>query len=82
MVTPITEIEAREALRAAGSPAQDARYYSAERRDSGWFFAWRIQQGPPLMGTRAWVVADNGRVRMLGFRESGADGIATALTEV
>lgn len=81
MVNAISEPEARQALCAAGSPAGDATFYYAERHDGGWLFGWKMQQGAPRMGTRAWVVADNGRVRMLGLAEPAADGIATALRD-
>lgn len=81
MVNAMSEADARQALRAVGSPACDATFYSAERRPGGWLFSWKLQQGPPRMGTRAWIVADNGRVRMLGLAEPAAEGIAAALRE-
>lgn len=79
MVSPISEEAAREALRMAGSPAANPVNYYAERREGGWLFGWRVQRGAPGMGTRAWIVADNEQVRMLGLAERAADGIAAAL---
>lgn len=39
-------------------------------------FGWREDQGEPPMGTHAWIVADSGRARMLGFRDFCDDVIA------
>lgn len=78
MVTPISEDDARRALLAAHSEAYDPARFSARRRDSGWFFGWKPQAGDPPMGTRSWIVTDTGNVRMLGFRETAAEGIAAA----
>ncbi|MEJ7648671.1 MAG: hypothetical protein WKF57_06520 [Nakamurella sp.] len=62
---PIREVDARRHLELAGSPAANNVRYQATRHQHGWLFGFRRGNSPVLMGTRSWVVADNGRVRML-----------------
>jgi hypothetical protein len=76
MVRPITEDQARAALLAAYSEAHDARYFRATRQTGGWLFRWDPQAGEIRMGTSPWVVADNGQVREVRFREEAADLLA------
>ncbi len=79
MVDPITEDDARAALRAMQSAAANPSKYAARRLEHGWLFTWRIEQGPPLMGTRSWVVADNGVPRVVDMRQRADDVIADVL---
>lgn len=79
MVKPISEETARAALSQQASEASNAEQFRAERRDHGWVFGWRTDRGTPPMGTRTWVVADNGRVRMLGYRDEWDEAIAQEL---
>ncbi|HWB37773.1 MAG TPA: hypothetical protein VHA75_17295 [Rugosimonospora sp.] len=81
MVTPLSEQDARAALRLAGADASNPALYDAQRRDGGWFFGWRRQNGRPRIGTRSWVVADNGRARPLAFQERADDAIAAELAK-
>lgn len=81
MVTPISEEKARAALRLQASEASNAEYFRAERRAHGWVFGWRSDQGIAPIGTRTWIVADNGRVRMLGYRDDWDDAIAQELAK-
>lgn len=76
MVNPMTEEAARAALFAANSDASNPALYAAERRERGWLFGWRLSAGPVPMGTASWIVADDGRVRRLGFRERADDALA------
>ena len=57
----MTEEQARRALSEIGSPAANPDNYQARRIQGGWAFGWRENAGPPLVGTKGWVVADNGR---------------------
>jgi hypothetical protein len=79
MVTPISEIDARDALRKEQSEASNPEYFDAERRQRGWVFGWREDRGEPPMGTHTWIVADNGRVRMLGYTDTWDDAIDAEL---
>lgn len=79
MVTPMTEDAAREVLRRAGAAAADPVRYAATRRQGGWSFAWSRDRGEPPVGSRRWVVADDGQVRVLGLRERADDVIAALL---
>lgn len=81
MVTPISEGEARAALREEKSEASNPEYFDAERREGGWVFGWREDRGAPPMGTRTWIVADNRRVRMLGYKDPWDDAIAAELAK-
>lgn len=76
MVSPITEEQARTALLAARSEAHDARYFVAERQSGGWLFRWNAQAGEIRLGTSPWVVADNGQVQMVRFRDKPANLLA------
>lgn len=80
MTSPISEAEARQTLLRQESEASNPEYFEAQRREHGWVFGWRDDRGQPPVGTRAWVVADNGRVRALGPREQWDDAIAEELT--
>lgn len=79
MVRPISEDAARTALLQVASEASNAEFFKAERRDHGWVFGWRLDRGAPPMGTRTWIVADNGRVRMLGYKDDWDSAIAQEL---
>ena len=79
MVRPISEESARTALAREASEASNAEFYKAERRQHGWVFGWRPERGTPPMGTRTWIVADNGRVRVLGYKDDWDDAIAQEL---
>lgn len=79
--TPISEAEARAALRRELSEASDPERFDASRREHGWVFGWRKDQGEPPVGTGTWIVADNGRVRRLGPRDSWDDAIAQELAK-
>jgi hypothetical protein len=81
MVTPISEAEARAALLRAGSEASNPEYFDAERREHGWVFGWREDRGAVPMGTHTWVVADNGRIRMLSYKDLWDDAIAEELAK-
>ena len=61
--------QARAALAAARSEAADAEHFAGERLEGGWVFAWSAPGDVPL-GTTTWVVADNGAVRPLSFRDT------------
>lgn len=61
----ISEAEARNALFQAHSEASNPDYFDAERRGCGWVFGWREGSRRVPVGTHTWVVADNGRVKML-----------------
>ncbi len=80
-VSPISELDARAALFSAGSEASNPEYFDAERRPHGWAFGWREDRGDVPIGTHAWIVADNGRVRMLRHNDSLDDVIAEELAE-
>lgn len=73
MVRPISEDRARAALLAAHSEAHDARYFVATRQTGGWLFRWNPRAGEIRLGTSPWVVADNGQVREVRFREKATD---------
>ncbi|WP_085369875.1 hypothetical protein [Leifsonia sp. NCR5] len=79
MVTPISEEQARAALRDSGSDAAAGANYAATRRENGWSFAWRRELGEPPVGSPRWIVADNGAVRRLRLRERADDVIAAEL---
>lgn len=79
MVTPISEDDARRELRLQNSAASNPEYYGATRLDQGWLFGWRKELGPTPMGTRPWVVADNGHSRMLDLRDRAERVIETLL---
>lgn len=79
MVGPITEDEARAALRTVQSAAANPLKYAARRLSRGWLFIWRIEQGSPLMGTRSWIVADNGVPRVVDMGQRADDVIADVL---
>ncbi len=81
MVTPISEPDARAALLREGSEASNPEYFDAERREHGWVFGWRDDRGDVPIGTHTWVVADNGRVRMLGYKDMWDDVIAEELAK-
>jgi hypothetical protein len=68
-VHPLSESEAREILLQEQSEASNPNYFDAERREHGWVFGWREDRGDIPVGTHTWIVADNGRVKMLGHRE-------------
>lgn len=76
MVTPISEDRARAALLAAHSEAHDAERFVAARQTGGWLFRWNARAGAIPMGTSPWVVADNGSVQKVGFRDDLADLLA------
>jgi hypothetical protein len=78
---PISESEAREALLQAHSEASNPNYFDAERREDGWVFGWREDHGDPPVGTHTWIVADNGKVRMLGPRDDIGISIESAIAE-
>lgn len=80
-VNPLSEVEARRALLLEMSEASNPDYFSAERSEHGWTFGWRADRGEPPMGTRAWIVADSGRVRMLGHSDVGEDAIAEEMAK-
>ncbi|MCZ2817250.1 hypothetical protein [Modestobacter sp. VKM Ac-2984] len=67
--------QARAALAAAKSEAADAEHFAGERLEGGWLFAWSADGDVPL-GTTTWVVADNGGVRPLGFRDTAQSALA------
>jgi hypothetical protein len=69
IVHPISESEAREMLLRERSEASNTEYFDAERREHGWVFGWREDRGDIPVGTRTWIVADNGRVKMLSPTE-------------
>lgn len=79
MVTPISEEEARAVLRAMQAPGADETTHGATRRTGGWSFAWRRELGNVPVGTPRWIVADNGRARMLRRRELADEAIADEL---
>ena len=79
MVNPITAAEARAALRDARSEASDPEVFDARRRTSGWLFVWRRDQGQPPIGTRSWVVADDGTVRAVPLGGRADDVLAEIL---
>lgn len=79
MVTPISEEDARTALRRATSEASNPEYFHARRRERGWLFGWRPDRRPVPMGTHSWIVADNGAVRMLGYKDLADEVIAHEL---
>ncbi|WP_105034914.1 hypothetical protein [Cryobacterium aureum] len=81
MVTQIDEQEARRELRNLSSEASNPANYAAARRARGWLFGWRTDRGSAPMGTRAWVVADNGRGRMLDLRDRADEVIEALLAE-
>ena len=81
MVEPITEHAARAALKSAQSEASNPGFYVARRRKHGWLFVWRIEHGDPPVGTRSWVVADNGRARILRIGERADDVIGAEVAE-
>jgi hypothetical protein len=74
-VIPISEAEARELLLQAHSEASNPNYFDAERRGRGWVFGWREGSRRAPIGTHTWIVADNGRVKML----SPTDDIDTVI---
>lgn len=76
MTIPISELEARSALLREGSEASNPEYFIAERREHGWLFGWREDRREIPIGTHAWVVTDNGKVRMLGYKDQYDDAIA------
>lgn len=78
-MTALSEDEARKLLRDLRVSASNPEYYAARRRAHGWLFAWRIETGPPRIGTRSWVVADNGACRQVGFDEYADDAIDALL---
>jgi len=78
---PISESEARESLLQARSEASNPEYFDAERREHGWVFGWREDCGDAPVGTHTWVVADNGRVKMLNPRENIDTAIAHEMSE-
>lgn len=78
---PLTEDEARRVLRLMNVDASNPSLFAAERRERGWCFGWRPENGAPRMGTRSWVVADNGRGRRLGLAELADDAIAAELDQ-
>lgn len=67
--------QARAALAAAGSEAADVKHFTGERLDGGWIFSWSSDGDVPW-GTTTWVVADNGGVRPLGFRDTPQSALA------
>ncbi|MCZ2826065.1 MULTISPECIES: hypothetical protein [unclassified Modestobacter] len=67
--------QARTVLAAAKSEAADAEHFTGERLDGGWVFTWSADGDVPL-GTTTWVVADNGAVRPLGFRDTPQSALA------
>jgi hypothetical protein len=72
----ISEERARQVLAEAKSEASDPGRFSAERRDRGWFFAWSGDPAQVPIGTGSWVVADSGRARALGFRDTADELLA------
>ena len=76
MVSQITEEDARRELSLMNSAAASTDHYRAIRRENGWLFGWRRESGRVPMGARSWVVADNGRARMLDIRDQADDVIA------
>lgn len=81
MVKPISEQTARSALSREASEASNKEFFAAERRKNGWVFGWRVDRGAPPMGTHTWIVADNGRVRMLGYKDEWDDAIVQELAK-
>lgn len=65
----LTIEQARDALVAARSEAADTEHFAGEALAGGWCFYWDAAGDIPA-GTTTWVVADNGAVRPLGFRDS------------
>ena len=80
-MTTISDSEARAALRHEKSEASNPAYFAARRREGGWVFGWREDCGQPPMGTHTWIVADNSRVRMLGFSELYDDVLAQEMVK-
>jgi len=79
MFTPLSENEARAILLRDGSEASNPDYFDAERKEHGWVFGWREDLGDVPMGTHAWIVADNGFTKMLGYQELADDAITEQL---
>jgi hypothetical protein len=77
-VTDISEESARQVLADAKSEAADQGRFRAERRTGGWLFAWSGLPEDVPIGTRSWVVADNGVAEELGFLDT-ADSLLAAL---
>lgn len=80
MVTPISESAARAVLLQEKSEASNPEYFEATRCNYGWLFGWRLDCGPVPMGTHAWIVADNGNMRMLGYQDLANEVIAEELS--
>jgi hypothetical protein len=81
MVTGISEADARTVLRSVRSEASNPGTFEARRRDHGWMFVWRREGGRPPVGTRSWVVADNGRARAVDLGSRADETIALLLGE-
>lgn len=75
-LAPISEAAARLELKQLYSAAANPARYDAWRKTDGWLFGLRRDSGPVLMGTVAWIVADNGRASTLSFHEHADDVIA------
>ena len=81
MVEIISETEARAALKTLRSEASNPHFYAAKRRNHGWLFVWRLERKNPPVGTRGWVVADNGRARILDLGERADDAMIAELAQ-
>ena len=76
MSEAISEQRARELLLEAHSAAHNASRYVAERLLHGWVFAWSGDLRSAPLGTRPWVVSDNGAVRAVEIGQTAAEVLA------
>lgn len=81
MSDQIGEQDARRRLLAAHSSAHDPRRYRAERLPDGWVFTWGGQLTDAPLGTRPWVVLDDGRAQPVAIGSTAAQAVATLREE-